>query len=190
MKEKTKIFIVSGPGGVGKTTILNTLFKKKNIKGSVLKGITVTSRPKREKEEDGRDYFFVDDGEFLWLKKKKFFLESQKILNYHYGTPKMFFTLAKKKKKDLVLCLDVEGTMYLKKNFKGGRIITVFISAPNKKELYERMGKREENKDLIKKKVALATKEAKFAKEYEFVVVNKDIKSTLKKLEKIILTNQ
>jgi len=189
MKKKTKIFIVSGPGGVGKTTILNTLFKKKRIKADFMKGIAVTSRPKRANEEEGRDYFFVDEGEFLWLKKKKFFLESQRVLDYYYGTSKLFFTLAKKKKKDLVLCLDVEGTAYLKKNFKGGKIITVFISAPNKKELYERMKKRDETKDAIKKRVELAKKEVKFSKEYDFVIINKDIKSTLKKLEKIILTN-
>jgi len=189
MKKKTKIFIVSGPGGVGKTTILNTLFEKKSIKGNFMKGITVTSRPKRPSEVDGRDYFFVEEGEFLWLKKKKFFLESQKVLDYYYGTPKLFFTFAKKMKKDLVLCLDVEGTMYLKKKFKAAKIITVFISAPNKRELYQRMKKREESKEVIDKRVALAKKEVKFLKEYDFSIINKDIKSTLKKLEKIILTN-
>lgn len=186
-KKKTNIFVVSGPGGVGKTTLVELLFKKKDVKKKLIRGITVTTRAKREQEEEGRDYFFVREDEFIYLEKRKFFLESQKVLGHYYGTPKMFYLLAKKKNKDLVLCIDVQGGMYLKKNFKNGKITTIFIAAPNKKELRLRMSKRLEEEQIINKRVALSGKEAKIGKQYDHLIVNKNIENAFKRVEKIIL---
>ena len=186
--EKVKIFVISGPGGVGKTTLINKLFCEKNIMDSCIKGITITTRPQRQKEKDGKDYFFIDKEEFTRLKKKKFFLESQEVLDNYYGTPRIFYNLAKVKNKSLVLCIDVKGGLYLKRSFKPAKIITVFIAAPTEKELYQRMKKREESKGVMKKRVELAKKEAQFSKEYDFVITNKNLKVTLKQLQEIIFS--
>lgn len=185
--KKRKVFVISGPGGAGKTTLVEKLFREKEIIGKFSRGIAVTTRPIRPEEEDGKDYFFVTKDEFLRLKKKRFFLESQKIVEHYYGTPKLFYIIAKRKKKDLILCIDVKGGIYLKKNFKDGKIITIFVTAPTEKDLYRRMKKRAEEKGMMKKRVELAKKELSLAKHYDYSVTNKSVKSSLKKIEAIIL---
>jgi guanylate kinase len=185
--KETKVFIFSGPGGVGKTTIVDKLFLKKFIKENFIKGISCTTRKIRPGEEDGRDYFFVSKEEFLSLEKKGFFLESEKVVNDYYGTPKTWLSTAKRQKKGLILCIDVKGGMYLKKNIKRGKIITLFISAPTEKDLYQRLGKRKENQGIIEKRIKLAKKELKFAKDYDYVIINQDLNKTVKKLEEILL---
>lgn len=187
--KKARIFVISGPGGAGKTTIVNKLFAKEKIQKTCIKGITVTTRPIRSKEKEGKDYFFVKEEEFLRLKKKGFFLESQKVLNNYYGTPKIFHLLAKTKKKGLVLVLDVKGGMYLKENSDADKIITIFLAAPGEKELYQRMKKRAEAKKVIKQRVELAKKELQYSKHYDYVVTNKTVEKTLQELQDIILDN-
>jgi guanylate kinase len=89
MKAPT-IFIVSGPGGSGKTTLLNALFRRKAFKANFIRTVSMTTRPQRSGERQGRDYFFTTHEDFLERKRKKFFLESQKVLANYYGTPKFF----------------------------------------------------------------------------------------------------
>ncbi len=185
--KKAKIFILSGPGGVGKTTLVRGLFKKKEIKETCIRGVTVTTREKRANEEEGKDYFFVDKEEFLRLEKRKFFLESEEVLGNYYGTPKILYKLAKGQKKNLILCIDVKGGMHLKKHSKVGKIITIFITVPSEKDLYKRMKKRADKKASIEKRVELAKKELQFSKKYDLLVTNKNVNSTIKELKNIIL---
>ncbi len=178
-----RLFIISGPAGVGKTTLLKRLFQKKFVKENFLQTTSFTTRERREGEREGKDYFFVSKEEFLKKKKKNFFLETQKVLNDYYGTPKYFLKKAKEKKKDLILCIDVKGGKYLKKNFKEGKIITIFISV-DKKELYRRLRKRKETK--LKEKLKLAEKERAYLKYYDYLVVNENMEKSLKDLEVIL----
>jgi len=182
-----KVFVISGPGGAGKTTIVEQLFLCEKIKKDFIKGITITTRKKRPQEKDGKDYFFVEEEEFLRLKKRNFFLESQKVLENYYGTPKILYALAKREGKSLILCIDVKGGMYLKKDSKAKKVTTIFLVAPSEKELYRRMKKRAEEKRVIQKRVKLAKEELQFSKYYDYLVTNRNIKDTLKELEGIIL---
>jgi len=182
-----KVFVISGPGGAGKTTIVEQLFVREKIKKDFVKGVALTTRKKREKEKDGKDYFFIEEEEFLRLKKSKFFLESQKVLENYYGTPKILYFLAKRMGKNLILCIDVKGGIYLKKDLTAKKVITIFLVAPSEKELYRRMKKRDEEKGVIQKRVKLAKKEVELSKDYDHLVINRNIKDTLKELEDIIL---
>ncbi|MDD3296098.1 MAG: guanylate kinase [Candidatus Omnitrophica bacterium] len=186
-KKSAKIFVISGPGGAGKTTLVNKIFQAGKIQEAFIKGITVTTRLQRPQEIDGRDYFFVSKEEFLRLRAKKFFLESQKVLDNYYGTPKLFYDLASVKKKDLVLCIDVKGGMYLKRNNKPDKIITLFIGAPTQQELYLRMGKRKEGEENIKRRIELAEKETKYVKLYDYAITNKSIEKAAKQVKEIML---
>ncbi len=181
------VFVISGPGGAGKTTIVEKLFLCEKIKKDFIKGITITTRKRRPQEKEGKDYFFIEKEEFLRLKKRKFFLESQEVLENHYGTPKILYALAKREGKSLVLCIDVKGGMCLKKDPKVKKVTTIFLVAPSEKELYRRMKKRDEKKGVIQKRVKLAKKELQFSKLYDYLVTNRNIKDTLKELEGIIL---
>ncbi|MCM8819494.1 MAG: guanylate kinase [Candidatus Omnitrophica bacterium] len=185
--EGIKIFILSGPAGAGKTTLLNLLFRKNFIKKKFIRGISYTTRKSRPNEKNGKDYFFVSKREFLKLKKQKFFLETQKVLDNYYGTPKYFYDEAKQSKKNLILCIDVKGGMYLKKRLKRDKIITIFISAPDKNELFNRLEKRTEKTFFIKKRLSLANKELKYSRYYDYLVINKKINVALDEIMSIIL---
>lgn len=185
-----KIFILSGPSGAGKTTLLNKIFRNKIIKNKFLRAISFTTRSKRPQETEGKDYFFGSKQEFLILKKKGFFLEYQKVLDNYYGTPKYFYNNAQEQKKDLILCIDVKGGMYLKKKHRAGKIITIFVRAPNRQELKKRLQHRVEHKESIAKRVNLAKKELQFSKYYDYIIVNQDLKNSVKSLQDIFLKNK
>ncbi|NQT28252.1 MAG: guanylate kinase [Candidatus Omnitrophica bacterium] len=184
-----KVFVISGPGGAGKTTIVGQLFLREKIKKDFIKGVTITTRKKRLQEKEGKDYFFVEEEEFVRLKKRNFFIESQEVLENHYGTPKILYTLAKRGGKHLILCIDVKGGMCLKKDPKIKKVITIFLVAPSEKELYRRMKKRDEKKGVIQERVKLAKKELEFSKHYDYLVTNRNIKDTLKELEGIMTSS-
>jgi len=188
--KKPNIFIFSGPGGAGKTTLVDKLFRKKPIRNAFVRGISFTTRKIRPGEKTGRDYFFINKEEFLKLKKKNFFLESEKVLSDYYGTPKYFFAVAKREKKDLILCIDVKGGMYLKENFKQGRAVTIFVSAPNEKELHARLKKRVEKPEMIKKRIKLSKKELQSSRYYDYVIINQDLHASSNILEAILLAEK
>lgn len=180
------LFIVSGPAGAGKTTILKNLFRTKFIKNNFLRSISFTTRKKRKGEKQGKDYFFVDKKTFLELKKKNFFLETQKVLDDYYGSPRQIYEQAKEQKKNILLCIDIKGGLYLKKNIKDGRIFTIFLLAPTREELCKRLNKRKEDRQIIKKRISLAKKEIALSKKYDCVIVNKNIVHTTREIKNVI----
>ena len=181
------IFIISGPSGAGKTTLINRLLCQKEIRRKFIRAISFTTREQRPQEKNKKDYIFVSKNEFLRLKKNNFFLEWQKVLDNYYGTPKYFYAQATEEKKDLILCIDVNGGMYLKKKHKIGKIVAIFVSAPNKKELFKRLQKRVEKKESIFKRLSLAKRELKFAKHYDYAITNTNIRDSVKKLQHVLL---
>ncbi|MDD5069821.1 MAG: guanylate kinase [Candidatus Omnitrophica bacterium] len=190
MENKSLIFIVSGPGGVGKTTLLKRLFLRKIIKQNFVQSVSMTTRKKRFGEKEGKDYFFVSKEYFEKKLKAGSFLESEKVLDDYYGTPKSCYDQALKSGKSLVLCIDVKGGMYLKKKVNLGRIVTIFIAPPQKAELKKRLEKREEKKTTIKNRVKLAKQEMSYAREYDYVLVNKKLTDSLNLLEAYFLAEK
>jgi guanylate kinase len=185
-----KLFVISGPSGAGKTSILQKLFQRRFVRANFLRGISYTTRQKRTGEKGGRDYYFVSKPGFLKLKKEKFFLETQKVLENFYGTAYHTYQKALRQKKGLIICIDVKGGKYLKKSFKKDRMVSVFIGPPRAKELYRRLTKRGETKETIGKRVRLAEKEMKYIQFYDYVVINDKIKESVDNLEAILRAEQ
>jgi len=184
------IIILSGPSGAGKTTLLNKVFRKKNIRDNFIRAISYTTRKIRPKESNGKDYFFISKRKFLSLKRQGFFLESQRVLDNYYGTAKYFYEKAAEENKNLILCIDVKGGLYLKKKQKEGKIITLFIAAPSELDLFKRLKKRTEAMKTIQKRIALAKKEMKVSRQYDSIIINKDLGKSLKELGKALLKNK
>ena len=179
-----KIVIISSPSGAGKTTICKYLIKKiDNIKLS----ISYTTRPRRKNEKNGKDYFFINREKFNTLTKQSFFIETAKVFNFYYGTPKENIKNAFKKNKHILFDIDWQGAKKIRKKYDKSQIIDFFILPPSKKELKNRLEKRgRDNRKEINKRLSLAVSEIKHYKEYQFVLINENITDTVNNLVKII----
>jgi guanylate kinase len=185
-----KVFIISGPGGAGKTTLVSQLFQKKYIRDNFKRSISYTTRQARQGEINGKDYWFVNEKIFTRLRDNNELLEWEQVAGNFYGTPKKLCQQARKEHKDFVLCIDVNGATHLKNTYRLARIISIFIIVPSVKELYSRFKKRGENISVINRRMALAKKELKFIRYYDYVVVNKDISQAVQQLETIFKAEQ
>lgn len=180
--KRGKIIVISAPSGTGKTTIVKMILKKfKNLKYSV----STTTRPKRENEIEGKDYFFVTEDEFKKLIKENYFIEWQKVHNYYYGTSREFVEKILNSGYNCILDIDVKGGVSLKKIYPDG--IYIFLLPPSMEELKKRLITRgTESPEELKLRLKNAKKEIKFKKYYDYVIVNDDLKETVKKIVEIL----
>ncbi|MDD5115549.1 MAG: guanylate kinase [Candidatus Omnitrophica bacterium] len=181
-----KIFILSGPSGSGKTTLLTRLIKDKKIAKSLVKSCSVTTRPRRPGEVQGKDYFFVGRDEFRRLLKAKKILEWTRYLGYYYGTPKGPVEKLLKEGKNLGLCLDLKGASTLKKIYPRNAV-TIFVLPPSIGALKARIeGRcRETNKKEITQRLRLAQKEVLAASHFDYRVLNRNLRVALQETRKI-----
>jgi guanylate kinase len=163
------------------------LSKNKSFKKIFAKSVSLTTRPKRPGEREGRDYFFISPTEFLRLRRQKKILEWTRYLSYDYGTPRDFVEGQLKKGKCLLLCLDTKGALNIKRLYPKSSV-TIFVLAPSLKELKKRIHRRSrETKREILKRLKLARKELTASKRYDYCIVNRDLPKTVAELRNIIL---
>lgn len=184
---KGLIFVISGPSGSGKTTLLRRLIKAKGLKGRVVKSISLTTRPRRPKEKNRNDYFFIRQSEFKERLKAKKILEWTKYMGYYYGTPKESIERQLVKGKHVILCLDVKGSRTIKRLYPQNTV-TIFIIPPSLKTLVERINKRgcKTKQKEVARRLDLARKELKAAENYDYCVVNQDFTQALNTLKTIV----
>ena len=182
-----KIFVISGPSGSGKTTLLGKLTQDKEISKLLIKSRSLTTRPKRSQERQGKDYFFVTPAEFKHLLKSKKILEWTRYLGYYYGTPKQFVDAQLKKGKNLGFCLDLKGAEILKKIYPKNTV-TIFVIPPSLKTLETRIKARCKytTKQEIAQRLRLARREIKACSRFDHSVLNKNLQVALGKLKEII----
>jgi len=177
-KKKGIIFIVSAPSGGGKTTLCSRLLKKD---AKLIASISMTTRPKRKGEVNKKDYFFVENKEFIRKIKQKGFLEWTKTYGWYYGTPRNSVDAVLKKGKDILLSIDVKGAMNVKRRMPGS--ILIFILPPSLKELKRRLENRKsDNTREIKKRLGIVKKELSYARRYDYCVTNDSIGKAVCKL--------
>ncbi|MCP4704607.1 MAG: guanylate kinase [candidate division Zixibacteria bacterium] len=181
---KGKIVIISSPSGGGKSSICRKILKK-NKKDNWQFSVSTTTRPPRKNETDGIEYNFVNHAQFLNLKKKNEFAESCQVHRFYYGTSRKPLEKVLKKGGVMLLDVDVKGAKKLKEQFPTA--LTIFILPPSKLELKKRLKRRgtEDNTHLeIRRKRAL--NEMKLYKRFEYVVINKDLKTAVDEVDMII----
>ncbi len=181
---KGELFVISAPAGGGKTTIVNMLLKEVP---NLVRAITCTTRKPRDGEENGKDYYFLTKEEFEESIKNDKFLEYAKVHDNYYGTPREEVEKLLNEGKDVILIIDVQGMRQLRKKIK---LNAIFILPPSLEELINRMKKRGESEEEIKKRLETAKKELPAWKEYDYVVVNDVLEEAKENIKKIILSHR
>ncbi|MDD5130002.1 MAG: guanylate kinase [Candidatus Omnitrophica bacterium] len=181
-----KIFVISGPSGSGKTTLLSSLIQDKKIGKILKKSCSITTRPKRSQEREGKEYFFVSAAEFKRLLKAKKILEWTRYLGYYYGTPKEALERQLKGAKNVGLCLDLKGARALKKMYPENTV-TIFVLPPSLGTLKERIQNRcrHTNQQEIEQRLLLARKELQAAGAFDYCILNQKLSVALKELKNI-----
>ena len=183
VKQKGIYIILSSPSGAGKTSLAKKLLKKnKNFELSV----SYTTRKKRPKEINKKDYHFISKKEFNTLKKRSFFIEWAKVFNNYYGTSLEKIKKINKLGRDILFDIDWQGSRKIKKKLTNG-VISIFILPPSKKELTRRLNKRAQDpKDVVKQRLLNFKTELSHWKEYKHVLINDNLEKTTNKIMKII----
>ena len=181
--KKGGMFILSSPSGAGKTTLVKKISKNKNFFVS----ISHTTRLPRPNEKNGKDYYFISKNHFKKLIKKKEFLEHAKVFNNYYGSSKKTVIKKLRQNKNIVFDIDWQGTRQIRNKNLNYRLLTIFILPPSKKELLNRLIKREKkNMKTVKKRMKEFNKDLSKWKEYDYVVINDDLKICYKKIMQVI----
>lgn len=180
------LFVISGPSGVGKGTLREKVF---NIFPDLKYSVSVNTRPSRKGEIEGKDYYFVTVDEFEKRIKENKFVEWAIVHGDYKGTPTIFLIEELQKGRDVLLELDVQGAMQIKEKFPDG--IFIFIAPPTWKDLEDRLRKRNtEGEKALEKRLKDARSEIKYKKNYNYLVVNDNIKTALEKIESIIIAER
>ncbi len=177
-------FIVSGFAGVGKGTVVKELLKKHE--GYIL-SVSATTRAPRDYEQDGREYFFISQERFDEMVEEDAFLEYARYTGQCYGTPKAFVDEQLSLGKNVILEIEVQGALQVKKRYPDTPLI--FIVPPSIEELRNRLiGRGTETAEKIAKRLARAKEEAEMISLYDYVLVNDDAGECAERLHSLIET--
>lgn len=178
---KGLLFVVSGPSGAGKGTICKKLIEKINIELSV----SMTTRQPRHGEEEGRNYFFVSEEDFIRTMNKEGFLEYAKVYGNYYGTPKEAVMKKLEDGRDVVLEIDIQGALKIRESYPKG--IFIFILPPSMTELRKRItGRGSETEDAINLRLGETLKEVSYIDKYDYCVVNNEVDEAVARVAAII----
>ena len=181
--EENILIILSSPSGVGKTTLTKKIQQKyQSFKISV----SHTTRPPRSNEVDGIDYHFVTNEEFEKLIKENKFYEYAQIFGNYYGTLKQEVDSIFRHN-DIIFDIDWQGTKQIKKKKLRYKIITIFILPPSRKELFNRLLKRDQkDKKIASERMKQFKTDVLHWKDYDFTVINDKVELCYKEIVKFI----
>ncbi|MCS7279860.1 MAG: guanylate kinase [Thermodesulfobacteriaceae bacterium] len=175
------IFIISGPSGVGKSSLV----KKLPLRDFYF-SVSHTTRTPRPGEVNGKDYYFVEEKAFLKMIEKGEFLEWVRVYQTYYGTAKSEIEKAFSQKKHLILDIEVIGATRLRSYF-GKEAIFIFVVPPSLEELKRRLKIRgTETEERIEERLNRAKEELRFASWFDYVIINEDLEKAYQSLQAII----
>ena len=180
--KKGKTFIISGPSGVGKSTVLSALLEKRP---NVYFSVSATTRDPRPGELDGIHYHFMDVESFRkWIAMDQF-LEYAEYVGNFYGTPKRFVDEAMDQEKDVILDIEVQGAIQV--TSKRPETVRIFIAPPSWAELERRLTERgTDSQEKIHKRLLRAKVEFQTAHTYDYFVINDTVEDAVRELDAIM----
>ena len=180
------LIVVSGPSGTGKGTLCSLIRKDFT---NLYSSISATTRNPRQGEISGVDYLFMSKEEFLEIRDSNGFLEWAEVYDNYYGTPRSKVEENIVQGIDVLLEIDIQGALYVKKQYPEG--VSIFIAPPSISELKQRIeGRGKDSPEAILKRLKSAHAELAYASEYDYVIVNDDLETALAKLKSIIIAEK
>lgn len=179
------IFVISGPSGCGKSTLVKHVLDEL---GNIEFSVSHTTRPRRNSEKEGRDYYFIPKEDFTKMIEEGKFAEWAIVHEYYYGTTKR--ELEKKRtKKDVLLDIDVQGAEQIRGKFK--RAMSIFVLPPSYQELKLRLERRgDERKEVVARRLDVAKKEIRSYPGFDFIIVNDRLEKALEEIKSIIVSSR
>lgn len=180
------LLVISGPSGSGKGTVSRELLNRSK---DIIFSVSATTRKPRVGEENGVNYFFMEEEKFKDMVDKNEFLEYAHVHNNYYGTPRQFVLDEIEKGEIVLLEIDVQGALQVKKNYK--EAVFIFLLPPTMDELKNRIIKRgTETEEDINTRYENAFKELDFVGEYDFFVINDKVEEAVNNIEAIIVAEK
>lgn len=180
------LFVISGPSGVGKGTIKDALLPNLT---DIQVSISATTRSPREGEVNGKDYFFIDKEEFSAMVNRGEFLEYAQVYTNMYGTPEKYVLDNLHQGLDVLLEIDIQGAMQVKKKMPQG--VFIFIEPPSIEELAHRLCSRgKDSEESIATRLAACHAEMEHLHYYDYAVVNDVLEDAVSKVKAIIIAER
>ncbi len=181
-KRSGVIIAVSAPSGTGKTTIVKKILSDFP---ELVFSVSATTRKKREYETEGVDYFFIQEEEFKAKIEKGEFIEWEKFYDYYYGTYKSYIEENISRGKSVIVEIDVNGALQLKKLYPDS--VLIFIYPPSLDELVRRLTNRQtENETDLKKRIERAKMELSLKDKFDYFIENDDLEKAISETESLI----
>lgn len=184
VNRKGALLVVSGFSGAGKGTVMKKLLSTYD---TYALSISMTTRQKRQGEQDGKDYFFVDVETFEQKIRDNKVIEYAKYCDNYYGTPREYVEEQLALGKDVILEIEIQGALKVKEMFPDA--VLLFLMPPSAKELERRLVSRgTETKEVIAQRMKRAIEEAEGIEKYDYIVINDDLDICVKQLHEIVNT--
>lgn len=166
------LLVMSSPSGAGKTTLSRALLASDH---HIRMSVSVTTRPARPGELDGKDYFFISKERFFEMRDQGELLEWAEVFGNLYGTPRLPVEDALAKGRDVLFDIDWQGTQQLQQAM-GDDLVRIFILPPSTDELRDRLIKRaQDSSSVVAKRMAEASREMSHWMEYDYIIINDEV---------------
>ena len=177
-----ELIAVSAASGAGKTSIVKKIL---HLFPQIVFSISATTRPKRDNEEDGVEYFFITEKDFKKKIDNDEFVEWQKFYDYYYGTFKSFVDKNINAGKSVLLEIDVMGALYIKNHYPDSHVI--YIMPPSYEELIQRLRNRQtETEEDFQKRIERAKMELSHKDEFDYIIVNDNLEIAIEETSVLI----